>query len=293
MNSILIADDQPDRAGALLDRIKSDAWTVSIAPSLDAARAAIDAAPVALLLADSALWHKAGLAQHVSAQHPALPVVVLTERDDAAVVQHLQLGAMTFIPRDAGRRRLLETIQSLIDLTGHSPYRDRVRAYLRSAEVELQIGNDPAAIATVVGYFQQLLEDYGLSNSRDRARAGLALSEALSNAIIHGNLEVPSDLREVGSDAYYDAIEKRRSAEPYSARGVQVKARISQSTATFVIRDQGPGFDRAALPDPTDPANLAKPSGRGLLIMQAYMDLVTWNDTGNEVTMVKSLAQKG
>ncbi|MCC6678230.1 MAG: ATP-binding protein [Phycisphaerales bacterium] len=292
MNSILIADDNAERAGALLDRIKSDAWSASIAPSLDAARAAIDAAPFALLLSDSALWHKAGLAAHVAAHHPALPVIVLTAREDTSLVQHLQLGAMTFIPRDAGRRRLLETIQSLIDLTRHSPYRDRVRNYLRSAEVELGIGNDPAAIATVVGYLQQVLEDYGLSNPRERARAGLALSEALSNAIIHGNLEVPSDLREQGSDAYYDAIERQRSIEPYASRTVQVKSRFSQSTATFVIRDQGPGFDRAALPDPTDPANLAKASGRGLLIMRAYTDLVTWNEPGNEVTLVKSLASK-
>lgn len=290
MNSILIADAQPDRAGALLDRIKSDAWTASIATSLDSARAAVDATPLALLLADSGLWHKGGLADHITANHPALPVVVLTARDDAAVIQHLQLGAMTYIPRDAGRRRLLDTIQSLIDITRHSPYRERVRGFLRSAEVELSLGNDPAAIGTVVGYLQQVLEDYGLSNPRDRARAGLALSEALSNAMIHGNLEVPSDLREQGSDAYYDAMEKQRAVEPFASRRVEVKARFTQSTATFLIRDQGPGFDRAAIPDPTDPANFGRLSGRGLLIMKAYTDLVTWNEAGNEVTLVKSLS---
>lgn len=290
MNTILIADDNADRAGALLDRVRSDTWTASIAASVEAAKAATDSTPLALLLADSALWHKTGLAQHVSSRHPALPVIVLTAREDTALVQHLQLGAMTYIPRDAGRRRLLETIQSIIDLTRHSPYRERVRAFLRYAEVELEIGNDPAGIGTVVGYLQQVLEDYGLSNPRDRARAGLALSEAISNAIIHGNLEVPSDLRELGSDAYYDAIEKRRATEPFATRIVEVKARFSQSNATFVIRDQGPGFDRAALPDPADPANLGRVSGRGLLIMRAYTDLVTWNETGNEVTLVKGLS---
>lgn len=289
MSSILIADDNAERAGALLDRVRADNWSVAIAQTAEKAVAALDAAPVALMLADSAVWNKTGLARQVAEKYPALPVIVLTARDDTALVQHLQLGAMTFIPRDAGRRRLLETIQSLIDLTRHSPYRDRIRAHLRAAEVELEVGNDVAAIPTVVGYLQQVLEDYGLSNPRDRARSGLAITEALSNAIIHGNLEVPSDLRESGSDGYYEAIEARRRAEPFASRIVQIKARLSQSTATFVIRDQGPGFDRAALPDPTDPANLGRASGRGLLIMQAYTDLLTWNEAGNEVTMVKSL----
>ena len=52
-------------------------------------------------------------------------------------------------------------------------------------------------------------------------------------------------------------------------------------------RDEGPGFDPATVPDPTDPANLEKASGRGLLLIRAYMDEVIHNRTGNQVTLVK------
>ena len=55
----------------------------------------------------------------------------------------------------------------------------------------------------------------------------------------------------------------------------------------IAIRDEGKGFDPGSLPDPTDPENLIKASGRGLLLMRAFMDDVFHNETGNEVTLIK------
>ena len=54
-----------------------------------------------------------------------------------------------------------------------------------------------------------------------------------------------------------------------------------------MIRDEGPGFDPDGLPDPTDPENLTKASGRGVLLIRTFMDEVRFNDTGNEITMIK------
>jgi anti-sigma regulatory factor (Ser/Thr protein kinase) len=56
-----------------------------------------------------------------------------------------------------------------------------------------------------------------------------------------------------------------------------------------VIRDQGKGFDRTSLADPTDPENIMCITGRGILLMKSYCDAVSWNDKGNEVTLVKTL----
>lgn len=55
----------------------------------------------------------------------------------------------------------------------------------------------------------------------------------------------------------------------------------------FTIRDQGKGFDPNTLPDPTDPSNLGKVSGRGLLLIQTFMDRVFHNETGSSITMIK------
>jgi len=90
----------------------------------------------------------------------------------------------------------------------------------------------------------------------------LALEEGLNNAIKHGNR--------------YD-----------SAKTVEVVYDIDCHQAMFSIKDQGPGFDLDAVPDPTADENLERPSGRGIMLMRAYMDEVHYNETGNQITMIK------
>ena len=52
------------------------------------------------------------------------------------------------------------------------------------------------------------------------------------------------------------------------------------------MRDEGRGFDYHGLPDPCDPENLTKASGRGVLLIRTFMDDVSFNERGNEITMV-------
>ena len=126
-----------------------------------------------------------------------------------------------------------------------------------------------------------------MGDETDRLRVSVALEEALSNAIHHGNLEVTSDLREQDDNAYYDLIRRRQHESPYSQRSVDITVKMSDRGSEFVICDQGPGFDVSSLPDPTDPANLEKASGRGITLMKAFMDEVMYNETGNAVTLIK------
>ena len=90
----------------------------------------------------------------------------------------------------------------------------------------------------------------------------LALEEALVNAIKHGNKSDPS-------------------------KRVTVLADVRDGRASITVRDEGAGFDPSTVPDPTADENLEKPSGRGLMLMRAYMDEVHFNDRGNEVRMIK------
>lgn len=90
----------------------------------------------------------------------------------------------------------------------------------------------------------------------------LALDEAVTNAIKHGN----------GGDA---------------AKHVEVVARINPQFAHIEIRDEGPGFDRTKVPDPTCDENLDKCSGRGLLLIEAYMSSVSWSEDGRTIRMTK------
>ena len=80
---------------------------------------------------------------------------------------------------------------------------------------------------------------------------------------------------------------RRKELSPYRERKVKIQLEATNEEITFVIRDEGPGFDAAALRDPTDPENLERAGGRGLLLINAFMDEVSHNEIGNEIRMVK------
>ncbi len=90
----------------------------------------------------------------------------------------------------------------------------------------------------------------------------LALEEVLINAIKHGNK--------------YD-----------SNKSVNVAHEIDEHQAVFTITDEGEGFRPTDVPDPTADENLEKPCGRGLMLMRAFMDEVSYNDRGNQVRLMK------
>ena len=106
-----------------------------------------------------------------------------------------------------------------------------------------------------------LCQKYSYS-PRDIFALKLALEEALTNAIRHGN---------------GGKLEKH----------IHIKYRVTRQRADIVIADEGAGFNPAAVPDPTQECNLDRCGGRGLLLMRAYMNSVVFNPVGNSVTLTK------
>src|SRR5262245_15076838 len=132
----------------------------------------------------------------------------------------------------------------------------------------------------------------GLTDPTGRFRVGAALKEALLNAVYRGNLEI--SFREMQDTRVSllegkaeDLLSKRRAAAPYKDRKVHVAIAIDQEHAQFVIRDGGTGFNPASIPTAGQPGSLDPESGRGLVLMRAFFDEVTFNSAGNEVTLVK------
>ena len=90
----------------------------------------------------------------------------------------------------------------------------------------------------------------------------LALEEALTNAVKHGN----------SNDA---------------SKQLVVRYTVRPERTVIMVRDEGHGFTPARVPDPTRDENLEHPSGRGIMLMHAYMTRVHFNDAGNEVWLLK------
>ncbi len=91
----------------------------------------------------------------------------------------------------------------------------------------------------------------------------LAAEEAMVNAIKHGNKQDPN-------------------------KSVHVDMRVGKQRVFIRITDEGPGFDPEDVPDPTLDENLEIPSGRGVMLIKAYMTDVQYNEQGNSVCMEKT-----
>ncbi len=157
-------------------------------------------------------------------------------------------------------------------------------AHLESSFI---LDNDPVVIPALILHVQEYLVQLQFCDQTERIRIGVALEEALANAILHGNLEASSDLRQEDESEYYQLADDRRRLAPYKDRHVHCTFKLTPSEAVFSLRDEGPGFDPSTLPDPTDPENLGRIGGRGLLLIRTFMDEVTFNEKGNQITLVK------
>jgi anti-sigma regulatory factor (Ser/Thr protein kinase) len=187
---------------------------------------------------------------------------------------------------------LLDTIYRVLAVSDQRRSRAQLLEGMNQFGCEFVLNNSIGLISPLVSYLQDNLMHMGLCGATDRIRIGVALQEALINALHHGNLEVQSELQEEEPKRYDELIEQRQKMTPYQSRNIYVEARLSRSEAVFVIRDEGPGFDTSKVPDPTEPGNLDKTSGRGLLLMRTFMSEVRYNDAGNQITLIKRLAAK-
>jgi anti-sigma regulatory factor (Ser/Thr protein kinase) len=79
----------------------------------------------------------------------------------------------------------------------------------------------------------------------------------------------------------------RRFSDPYQSRRVVIEVSLTVDKGVFVVRDQGPGFDPYSLPDPTAAQQIERCSGRGLLLIRTFMDEISFNPSGNELTLTK------
>jgi serine/threonine-protein kinase RsbW len=135
-------------------------------------------------------------------------------------------------------------------------------------DLVLELPGDIRSIESTVEYVMQRCRTCSEQARRLDLNFRVGLTEALSNAMLYGNSHDPS---------------KRVLVEVVLQAG-RLEARVT---------DQGPGFDPSTVPDPTTPENLTKPCGRGLYLMRKLLDEVSFNDQGNQVTLVLRLESGG
>jgi len=289
--SVLIVDDallDQRMAGSIVAK-RTGLRPVYARNGIEALEVVARQAPVAVLT-DLRMPVMDGLAlvEAMRERFPQVPVVLMTAHgSEELALQALRLGAASYVPK----RRLSQDLPGTLDQVLAAARVDRRHQRLLAFETEAEAGfvleNDPELIPDLVDRLHETAARLGLFNENVAMRVDLALHETLRNAIHHGNLEVSSDLRQDGEAPFLELIARRRRESPYADRRLHVRGRFSRAEAAYIIRDEGPGFDHATLPDPTHPANLNRIGGRGLFLIRAFMDGVNFNAIGNEITLTK------
>ncbi len=189
-------------------------------------------------------------------------VVVLTS--DANVdtaIEALNLGANNFLHKPPNSEEILSVMwratkqrEIFLENVELNPFTERT--------IHIEI---PSQLKFIKGIAHNIIADaklMGYDENELRDKVPVTVDEAVTNAIKHGN-KFQEDKK------------------------VYIDIHIDIDRIKIIVADEGPGFNVKAVPDPTDPTNFLKPSGRGILFMSIGMDEVRYNEKGNILTLIK------
>jgi len=223
-----------------------------------------------------------------------VPVILITAQgSEELAVQALEHGAASYVPKMMLSGKLIPTVDEVLAAVSVKRSYSRLTGSIDRTEFDFTLENDLALFDPLIELLQQIVHGMGLCDDTDQFRIGMALKEALLNALFRGNLEITfQQMRgKVGpllAGEPVPIVEERRRQFP--DRRIRMKVRINPRQAEFVIRDDGRGFDTRNVAGPVDLGALHADAGRGIVLMRAFFDDVTYNEQGNEVTLVKRRA---
>lgn len=256
--NILIIDDHDDLATALEEVFSHTGHSVKILESRAAAVALKDIDSFDLVITDLDVDPRQGVGDQNGSAPVCLPEIPEETRSEH--IKAFKLCATNFKRDNFNEEELKSLVATVLDYKiRFVDTADSVQDLHENIVFEL-----PSAISLmsiVLEYLIKRVEKLGVCKP-EQSNLYVALDEAFVNAVKHGNK--------------YDA-----------SKLVRVVADVSQTEAKFTIEDEGEGFDVNSIPDPLDPANLFKTSGRGVLFIYNIMDEVQYNERGNRLTMVK------
>jgi len=176
------------------------------------------------------------------------------------LIKAFKMGAANYLRMPYNRDELREIVEQT--LAHKLRYVDDPSVFSHVHEkIEFELPSDLALMNGVLEYLQERVAKLGLIRP-ERSNLFVALDEAFVNAVKHGNKNDPTKLLKIGAE-------------------------LSPKEASFTVEDEGEGFDIREIPNPCDPENLFRTSGRGVLLIYNIMDEVEYNAQGNRVKMVK------
>lgn len=256
---VLIIDDYDDLSTALRERFESEGHRVETAEERDDAIDLLEEKQFDVIITDLDGRHLPGKNETPAPEDKQCLPDAVPESERS----HIKAFKICFAnyKQSAFNEEELKNIVSTT-LNYKLKHIDRFKdVQNRREKIEFEIPSVIGLMHDILDYLMKRVEKNGVVNP-ENSNLFIALDEAFVNAVKHGNK--------------FDA-----------EKLVRITAEVSNEEARFSIEDEGEGFNVAEIPDPTNPENLFKESGRGVFFIYNIMDEVFYNERGNRLTMVK------
>ena len=206
MVTILIVDDsavERSLAGGLLQG--SPDFIVQYAENGKDALERISRTPPNLIVTDLVMPEMDGLEllRAVRRSFPQVPVILMTAYGNEQIAaEALRQGAVSYVPKSRRSATLLQTVTQVLERVNAAQSQKRLSSCLHRIECSYVLDNDPALLKPLLDMVENTLASVGLIDENEQVRVGVALEEALLNAIYHGNLSIGeesyAEVRQIG-----------------------------------------------------------------------------------------------
>ncbi len=287
MAKILIVEDSPVDQLLIQRLLVRPGWVSQIASDGKEALELVNKLRPDIVITDLQMPVMDGLelVKSIRANDASLPIVLVTGKgSEQTAIDALRCGATTYSPKSQLSTDLVSTVEQVLEMAQRMNYSHDSNFFPAPKAHAVVLKNDLKLIGPTIENMQANLPAW---SDRDRLQIGMALDEALVNAMHHGNLDVDSSMREGDETNYYELIRSRQSKRPWGDRKVRVEFEFSDQHICIQVSDEGKGFDPTSVPDPRTPENLHRVCGRGLFLIRNFMDQVAHNSVGNQITMTK------
>lgn len=255
---ILIVDDHDDLKTALTEVFTKLGFFVESTENREEA-VKLDRAEVFDLVITDLDGDKAFPAEKLD-DDSCLPTDEGGERYERSYVKAFKICATDFRRENFNEDELQNLFETILNYKARFVDKSYAVKHIRE-KIEFEFPSTIKLMHSILEYLTRRVEKVGVVDA-EKSNLFVALDEAFVNAVKHGNK--------------FDAN-----------KIVKISAEVSPKEARFTIEDEGEGFNVSEIPDPTNPENLFKTSGRGVLIIHNIMDEVSYNESGNRITMVK------
>jgi DNA-binding response OmpR family regulator/anti-sigma regulatory factor (Ser/Thr protein kinase) len=226
---------------------------------------------------------------------PKLPVMMISGyRTRENTLEALKLGAIGFIKKPFSLKEVLKNMRLVLQASKSKKALGPIIPFLKKGSMEFVFKTRAVEPDKISLYLATHLGEMGFIEGHRISTVALAFNEVITNAVEHGNLELPVNyfLENPGGETTEmvaeEGIERLRSTQ-YADRNLTIRYQCENDETRVSVTDEGPGFDVDSVLEfiaCRDDSAAADHIGRGLILIKYAVDEVLFNDRGNEVTLV-------